>query len=82
MYSKLLLSPVIILWTLIVLILALWFHWRWKYRHYLDLANKLPGPPTIPFKGTPSMYTQSFDGKIHSKEIGRVKILLYFFTKY
>lgn len=62
MYTKLELLGLIISST-IVLLLALWFHWRWKNRHYLELAEKLPGPPSIPLIGTTSMYTKTYDGK-------------------
>lgn len=62
MFNKLL-SPELVIYTTVILILTLWFHWRWKYRSYLHLAKKLPGPPSYPLIGTTSMYTDTYDGK-------------------
>ncbi|XP_025410296.1 cytochrome P450 4C1-like [Sipha flava] len=52
------------IYAAIVLLLAAWFHWRWKHRYFLDLAGKLPGPPSYPFFGTTSMFTHSYDETI------------------
>ncbi|CAI6354070.1 unnamed protein product [Macrosiphum euphorbiae] len=57
-------SPELIIYTLVALILALWFHWRWKHRYFLDLAEKLPGPPSYPLIGTTSMFTHTYDETI------------------
>lgn len=63
MDSKSLILPEILIYTTTVLILGAWFYWRWNHRHYLDLAKKLPGPPSYPFLGTTSMFVNTYDGK-------------------
>lgn len=62
MYNTLLFSPDIIICTIIVFVLAVWLHWRWKHRHFLELAAKIPGPRSYPLFGTISMFTNTYDG--------------------
>lgn len=63
MPSKLLSHHELIVYTAVALALAAWFHWRWKHRHFMELAAKLPGPPSYPLIGTTSMFTHTYDGK-------------------
>ncbi|XP_050530171.1 cytochrome P450 4C1-like [Daktulosphaira vitifoliae] len=35
-----------------IFVIAYWFRIRWQYRKFYDLANKLPGHPSYPLKGS------------------------------
>ncbi|VVC26884.1 Cytochrome P450,Cytochrome P450, E-class, group IV,Cytochrome P450, conserved site [Cinara cedri] len=54
----------LIIYTVITILLASWFHWRWKHRQFLDMADKLPGPTSYPLIGTTSMFTHTYDETI------------------
>ncbi|XP_050530172.1 cytochrome P450 4C1-like [Daktulosphaira vitifoliae] len=57
-----------VIYSVSIIMLSIWFHWRWKNKRFCNLASKLPGPISYPFIGTASMYTPTYEGTVQKIE--------------
>ncbi|XP_072934272.1 cytochrome P450 4g15-like [Epargyreus clarus] len=53
-------------WTVVEICLTVslplfvyWFYWRWTHRRMLELANMVPGPPSLPLVGNTLMFLRN-----------------------
>lgn len=64
---------------LVLVVLGVWVHWRYKNRRLLEMSTKIPGPPTIPILGNAFYFMCRPEGN-HLNSYIKSLLLVYAFA--